>query len=271
MTWLMLDNPAWDPHPQAPAVRAVRTPAGTWLVASTPVPSVTRLDGGGDGAAPIIDTYDPATLHDAPMTEGLRAALHQLGPVRRLREASLWDALATAIIRQVIRARQARAMHHAFRHAAGDPAGSTHLLPTPEQVLALSEEDFAALGMAFKRRPLQAAATAYMDHPEWAHLAPDVLIKELQSVPRIGPWTAAAAVADHTGDFSFYPHCDLAVRTWAAKADPATVWPADDVAFAAGWRNLAGPHLSTLTVLILAWGDHHAHQLATPDQGSPYH
>ncbi|HUR03455.1 MAG TPA: hypothetical protein VM347_13020 [Nonomuraea sp.] len=267
MTWLMLDHPAWDLHAQLPAVRAVRTTAGTWLVTNASTLSAVRL--AGASTAPVFDAYDPAALRDAALTRGLRSALHQLGPVRRLREASLWHALATAIIRQVIRARQARAMHHAFRHAAGDPVGSTRLLPTPEQVLALSEEDFARLGMAFKRRPLQAAATAYLAHPEWAQLAPDVLIKELQSVPRIGPWTAAAAVADHTGDFSFYPHADLAVRTWAALADPDTDWPADDNHFGARWRDMAGPHLSTLTVLILAWGDHHAHHPATSDQGSP--
>ncbi|MET8006271.1 hypothetical protein [Nonomuraea glycinis] len=268
MTWLMLDHPAWDMRPHAPAVRATRTSTGLWLLTATPTPTKALLD--GSGAEPTIDSHDPAALRDLALPEGLHAALTQLGPVQRLREASLWDSLATAIIRQVIRARQARAMHHAFRHAAGTPAGPTRLLPTPEQVLALTDEEFAQLGMAFKRRPLQAAASAYLAHPEWPALAPDALIKALQEVPRVGPWTAAAAVADHSGDFSLYPYADLAVRTWAALADPATSWPADEAGFAARWQEVAGPHLSALTVLVLAWGDHHAHHTA-PDQGSPHH
>lgn len=267
MYWTMLDHPGWDTT--ATPVRAMRTPTGTWLI-THPDNAVTLLS--GDGAAPTIDTYTPAALHDAPLPAGLRAALDQLGPVRRWRNADLWEALATAIIRQVIRAGQARKMHREFRTAAGQTAGPTTLIPTPEEVLDLSPEEFTALGMAFKRRPLQAAATAYLAHrAEWAELAPEVLVKAVQTVPRIGPWTAGAAVADHTGDYSLYPYADLAVRTWAASADPTTTWPTTEPEFAATWRDLAGPHLSTLTVLTLAWGDHHAHQPPRTDQGSSHH
>lgn len=265
MTWTMLDHPGWD---TTTPVRAMRTHTGTWLI--TYPDNVTLLE--GDGAAPTIDTYDPATPHDAPIPAGLRAALDRLGPVQRWRNPDLWEALATAIIRQVIRAGQARKMHHAFRTAAGQPAGTTALIPTPGEVLALREEEFASLGMAFKRRPLQAAASAYLaHHTEWAELAPEVLVKAVQSVPRIGPWTAGAAVADYSGDYSLYPYADLAVRTWASHADPTTTWPTNEPEFAATWQRLAGPHLSALTVLTLAWGDHHAHQPPPADQGSTHH
>ncbi|MFN2636939.1 MAG: hypothetical protein ABR585_07935 [Gemmatimonadaceae bacterium] len=262
MSWTMQDHPGWDTTDTGP-VRAMRTPTGSWLI--TPA-GATLID--GDGPAPTFDLYNPATLHNAPLPTGLRTALDQLGPVRRVRNADLWEALATAIIRQVIRAGQARKMHRAFRAAAGQSAGATAFIPTAERVLALTPEEFSALGMAFKRRPLQAAATAYLAHrAEWAELAPEVLVKAVQAVPRIGPWTAGAAVADHTGDYSLYPYADLAVRTWAALADPSTVWPTDEPAFATLWQHLAGPHLSALTVLTLAWGDHHART----DQGSTTH
>ncbi|MGI5493772.1 hypothetical protein [Microtetraspora malaysiensis] len=259
MSWTMIDHPGWDTTDTTP-VRAMRTITGTWLI----TPSGTTLIDGTAAAAPTIDTYTPATLADAPLPAGLRAALDQLGPVHRARNADLWEALATAIIRQVIRASQARKMHHAFRAAAGDPAGDTALIPTPEQVLALTDEEFTALGMAFKRQPLRAAASTYLTHrTEWADLAPEVLVKAVQGIPRIGPWTAGAAVADHTGDFSLYPYADLAVRTWAALADPTTAWPSSELGFADVWREAAGPHLSTITVLTLAWGDHHAHAHAS--------
>ena len=264
MSWTMLDHPAWDTHDTP--IRAMRTPTGSWLITAA---GVTLVE--GNGAAPAIDLYDPATLRDAALPAGLRAALNQLGPVWRVRNADLWEALATAIIRQVIRAGQARKMHKAFCAAAGQAAGPTMLIPTPEEVLALTVDDFAGLGMAFKRRPLQAAAAAYLTRrAEWAELTPELLVKAMQAVPRIGPWTAGAAVADHTGNFALYPYADLAVRTWAALADPTTSWPTDEPAFAATWQDLAGPHLSTLTVLTLAWGDHHAHQSHHSDQGSAH-
>lgn len=265
MTWLMLDHPAWDLDGRTPT-RGMRTSRGVWVL--TPMVARTTTLVRGSGAAPIVDVHDPADLPQ-PLG-GLTLALCRLGAVERVRTTDLWEALATAIIRQVIRAGQARKMHRAFRAAAGEAAGSTWLFPTAEQTLALGAEDFAALGMAFKHRPLQAAATAYLTHyAEWAQLPPDALVKALQLVPRVGPWTAGAAVADHTGDFSLYPHADLAVRTWAALADPATSWPTDEPGFAAAWRRMAGSHLSTLTVLTLAWGDHHAHH-ARPNHGSSH-
>lgn len=264
MTW-MREHPGWD---KATPIRAMRTSTGTWLITATPDFAATLID--GSGPAPHVDVYD-ADLHTTSIPPGLARALHSLGAVQRLRNADLWDAIATAIIRQVIRAGQARKMHQTFRQTAGQRLSLTALIPTPEQILAMTPQEFSDLGMAFKRRPLQAAAAAYLAHQaEWAELPPDVLVKALQDVPRIGPWTAGAAVADHTGDFSVYPHADLAVRTWAALADPATAWPTDEPIFAAAWRQMAGSHLSTLTVLTLAWGDHYAHQPTRSDQGSPH-
>ncbi|GAA3680634.1 hypothetical protein GCM10022224_051060 [Nonomuraea antimicrobica] len=256
MSW-MLDHPSWNLHPQP--TRAMRTSTGTWLIKATTTYDPVLLD--GEGAAPRLETYDPAVLADLPLPAGLADALQGLTPIRRVTNADLWDALATAIIRQVIRAAQARTMYRALLNALGQPAGQACLPPTAEQILAMPDQEFTKLRMAFKRRPLQAAADAYLRHrDEWALMPADVLVKALQAIPRIGPWTAGAAVADHTGDFSLYPYGDLAVRTWARRADPASPWPHDEPAFAARWRELAGPHLSTLTALTLSWGDHHVHQ-----------
>lgn len=269
MGWTMLDHPGWHTELDIPA-RAVRTAHGTWLVHATPDGDLVAT--GGPGQAPPVDSHTATPLHETPAPQGLIRALEQLGTVHRLRNTDLWDALATAIIRQVIRAGQARKMHLALREAAGERSGVATLTPTPEQVLAMSAEAFTALGMAFKRKPLQAAAEAYLDlREEWTAMPGDVLVKALQTVPRIGPWTAGAAAADYTGDFSLYPYGDLAVRTWARRADPATEWPDSEPAFTAAWADMAGPHLSTLTVLTLAWGDQHANQPHRTDQGSSHH
>jgi DNA-3-methyladenine glycosylase II len=190
----------------------------------------------------------------------LLAALQSLGKVARFRNPSLWDALATAIIRQVIRAAQAKKLYRAFCDAYGQqvvlPGGrSCATFPTPRAVLDLSAEQFVSIGMAFKRRPLQRAAEAFLSYGEaWTQLSPAVLAKELQAVPGIGAWTAGAAVADWSNDWSLYPYADLAVRTWAKRAAPSLSWPNDEPAFEQMWNALAGDQLSTLTLLTLAWG-----------------
>jgi len=193
----------------------------------------------------------------------LMTALQSLGPVARFRNPSLWDALATAIVRQVIRAAQAKKLYRAFCEAYGEQVhlpggGSLARFPAPHTVLGLGEQQFAEVGMAFKRRPLQRAAEAFLaTGAGWAQLAPAVLVKELQAVPGIGAWTAGAAVADWSNDWALYPYADLAVRTWATRAAPSQAWPDDEASFARQWRALAGEHLSTFTLLTLAWGSHH--------------
>lgn len=214
----------------------------------------------GTEAEPARDVFMTPNVFAVPE---LATSLHSLGSVMRFRNADLWDAIGTSIIRQVIRAGQSKKLYRAFCRSHGEqvglPNGTTYaLFPTPEIVLGLSDDQFGFLGMAFKRRPLKAAAEAYLEHgAKWRELAPDTLIAELQSVPRIGPWTAHATVADWSNDWSLYPYADLAVRTWAKRAAPSCDWPADEPTFGQTWRALAGEHLCSLTLLTLAWGSQH--------------
>ncbi|SBW23035.1 hypothetical protein FDG2_3468 [Candidatus Protofrankia californiensis] len=208
---------------------------------------------------PAVDIFTLSNSLSGPAPE-LTSALGRLGPVARFRNADLWDAIGTAIIRQVIRAAQAKKLYRAFCEAYGErvalPNGGTYtLFPTPEIVLGLSDDQFASLGMAFKRGALRNSASSYLEHGEkWRELPPLALTHVLQSVPRIGPWTAHAAVADWSNDWSLYPYADLAVRTWAKRAAPSFAWPDDEPSFGLTWRALAGEHLSSLTLLTLAWG-----------------
>lgn len=190
-------------------------------------------------------------------------ALHRLGAVLRMRNGDLWDALGTAILRQVIRAKQSKVLYRAFSEAYGVevplPDGTCfRLFPSWERVLMLSDDEFASLGLAFKRRPLRAAAQAFEENgARWAELAADQLLLELQVVPGIGAWTAGAAVADWSNAWQLYPYADLAVRTWARRAAPRYPWPDDEVRFGDLWRSMAGANLNALTVLTLAWGSQH--------------
>ena len=215
------------------------------------------------GASGPVRVGSFALNREAIAAPELASALAGLGRVGRVPNADLWDAIGTAILRQVIRAAQSKKLYRAFCAAHGErillPGGEVYaLFPRPEVVLALRDEQFTALGMAFKRRPLRAAADAYREYgAKWRELPPAALVAELQGVPRIGPWTAGAAVADYSNDWSLYPYADLAVRTWATRAAPTWNWPQDEPTFGSAWRALAGDHLSALTLLTLAWGSQH--------------
>lgn len=260
---VMTDHPSWLSAGDI-TYRAVRSGRSSWVLTCTPSRTgECRAEAhlvSGEEDAPVLDVVDPARLTGAGDVVGvLRAA----GTVGRWRNPDLWDALATSIVRQVIRAGQARKLYRAFCRAHGEavtsPYGPAWLFPTPEAVLALPDDEFTTLGTAFKRRPLKAAAEAVLEFgAKWAELDPAVLRDEVQSVPRIGPWTAGATVADLTNDYSLYPYADLAVRTWADRLPTGRAWPESEPEFARLWVRLAGKDLSAWTLLTLAWGVRHA-------------
>lgn len=259
---VVTEHPAWRiTEPGKYRVFTLRD-NGQWLVTiSGNKLSILPLVAGASGPQLDIFQLRETTAGQAPE---LSQPLAALGIVARFRTPDLWEAIATAIIRQVIRAAHARRLYRNLCEAYGQritcPDGSgCALFPAAETVLELSDEQFASIGLTFKRRPLRAAAEAYLRHgARWPDLAPSVLIGELQQVPRIGPWTAGAAVADFSNDFACYPYTDLAVPTWASRAAPAYPWPADEQSFGRLWRTLAGDQLAPLTLLTLAWGSQHA-------------
>jgi hypothetical protein len=271
---LMTDHPAWDNMPSGDAARAVRTTAGIWIArCGVNGLQLSRAAGGGD--APAVTA---AAASDLPgsVPGPLAAALGSLGTVWRLANPWLWDALTTAILRQVVRAGQARILYRRWCQAHGTAAegtaGRLMLAPGPRTVLTLADDAFTAAGAAFHRGVLKAAAAVYLDsEAAWAALDPPGLADVLEAIPRVGPWTAQAAAADYTGDFSVYPHGDLAVRTWARRAAPDVTWPGSARDFEAMWRAFAStPHqLHCLTLLTLSWGchastSHHRSPATTP-------
>jgi DNA-3-methyladenine glycosylase II len=259
--FVMTEHAAWLPRDGSLQRVIVLPDGGRWL--ATVRGRTLALDALANGAAkPVCDVFTLSNGLLGKVPE-LATALGGLGAVVRSRNADLWDAIGTAIIRQVIRAAQSKKLYRAFCEAYGErvelPNGSMYaVFPIPEVVLGLSNDQFSSIGMAFKRRPLKAAAEAYLElGTKWRELTPQALTSELQTVPRIGPWTAHAAVADWSNDWSLYPYSDLAVRTWATRAAPSFDWPSDEPNFGRVWRALAGEHLSSFTLLTLAWGSQH--------------
>ena len=258
--FVMTDHAGWLPANAGRHRVFVTAGGGRWL--ATAHDGMVALHPLAPGPAPVLDVF---TLPDGPLTGApeLATALRGLGSTARFRNSDLWDAIGIAIMRQVVRAGQSKKLYRGFCQAHGArvelPNGEMYaLFPTPETVLQLTDEQFASLGLAFKRQPLRLAAEAYSGlGAQWRELSPAGLVDALQVVPRVGPWTARAAVADWSNDWALYPYADLAVRTWVKRAAPSHDWPVDEPTFGRMWRALAGEGLSSLTLLTLAWGSQH--------------
>lgn len=261
---LLLDHPAWRMTPEGTAYRATRIGNALWALTSPPpagdsgVRRVRLARLSGTSTAPHLHTIDPDTLTSAhAAADALRAA----GPVTRLRNTDLWDAIATAILAQLTPTDRPR-VYHALAHAHGDPvptaAGTTALLPSPDTVLLLTDDDLRQVGAAPVGRPLRSAARAYLIHAQvWAGASPDHLLTELSKLPRVGYRTAGLAIADCTHDYSVYPLTDPALRAAAAQLTPHVNWPDTEDEFADLWTMLAGTQLSLWTLLTLAHGIPH--------------
>ncbi|MER5995945.1 hypothetical protein [Streptomyces viridosporus] len=261
---LTTDHPAWHSYDDGARARVVRTVSGVWVLAHDHQGLRVDCVEGTEDVKPSFLTTDPAQLPSAA-PHALRTKLLELGLSQRLANPWLWDAITTAILRQVVRADQARKLYRAWCSTYGTvidgPFGTLAVAPSPTEVLALTDDAFAAVGAKFHRTALQAAAEHYKRHYQaWEQAIAADLVAGLTAIPRIGPWTAAAAAADFTGDFSIYPHDDLAVRTWAAQIAPGYPWPGKtDKAFKPLWTGWAGTDrtaLHTLTLATLTWGAH---------------
>ncbi|MFF3174743.1 hypothetical protein ACFVQ0_19230 [Streptomyces sp. NPDC057900] len=260
---LMTEHPSWHLAEDGSAHRAVRYDGAPWYVRWDGAGLTSLPLGGADRPPPPVRSTTPAGLPSTPAAGPLNARLRKLGTVVRLANPSLWDAVATAVLRQVVQAAQARKVHRNLSAAHGEhvatDAGPLALVPAPETVIGLSDERFREVGALFFAPKLRSAARAYLEcHSHWLTLDGEQLAKELVTVDGIGPWTAAAATADFTGDLSHYPYGDLAVRTWARAAAPELELPRKEAEFSALWRSWAPERdtLHTLTLFTLTWGSH---------------
>lgn len=207
----------------------------------------------GDAGHPRPDELrlppEVARLLPSPLARRLAART----PLLRLGTTTVWEAAATAVVRQVVHRDQARAAFERLSVAFGSPAlvggHVRHTFPTAEQLLAVSDEQLRGCGIGFKARTLRTLATWCLDVRE--HLDADELHEQLQSVAGIGPWTSAVTVCDRFSDFRFYPVEDLAVRAHARAHWPRK-WPDAPAAFAREWRAATAPHTAAVTAFLLA-------------------
>jgi hypothetical protein len=189
---LTTDHPAWHVHEDGTRARAVRTASGIWVLSFDERGLHMECVQGTEDVKPTFITTDPACL-PGTVPAALRSGLTALDATQRLANPWLWDAITTAVLRQVVRAEQARKLYRVWCHTFGTsvqgPFGDLAIAPGPAKVLALSEAEFANVGAKFHRTALQAAATSYeRHHGTWEGLDAADLVTALKGTPRIGPW-----------------------------------------------------------------------------------
>jgi DNA-3-methyladenine glycosylase II len=157
---VMTDHPAWTQDGGQALVRAL--PAGGHALVRTDGRTLTWCctQAAASAPEPGVFTLPGPAARDVPE---LGPALGSLGAVARFANPSLWDAIGTAIIRQVVRAAQARAQYQALCAAHGTPvrcgAREGWLFPSPQTVLSLGDAALTAEGTA-ERAAILAGLTA---------------------------------------------------------------------------------------------------------------
>ena len=91
--------------------------------------------------------------------------------IYRIQCPNLWNCIGTNIIRQVIRASQAKNMYRTFSEYVGERVILTggihyHLFPSPQKVLETPDSTYQRMGMSFKRDALKNAARFILEHAD---------------------------------------------------------------------------------------------------------
>lgn len=188
--------------------------------------------------------------------EALYKQLAAISPIVRVPTRTVWEAAATAIVRQVIHRDQARIVFSRMCAALGEPVKfdgtDVSVFPDHETIAACSDARLRSTGVGFKARTLKTLAEWY--DPAVDKLGVDEIHAELLSLRGVGPWTASVAVCDLFSDFSRYPIDDLAVRAQVAALWPDRAWADGPGEFAAEWQSATEPHTAVLTAFVLARG-----------------
>ena len=201
-----------------PTIRFERD--GVWLARSTASgPASIRLatdghvvdaDAWGPGAAEAIEAVpDLAGMNDVP---GLLLARHplirelqrRLPGLRLPRTGQLLPVLVPAVIGQKVTGQEAHGAYIALVRKLGEPApGPVALLlpPSAQALAALPYFEFHPLGLERRRADLLRRIAMQASGIEaLTALTADVAMARLQSIPGIGPWTAAEATRSAFGN-----------------------------------------------------------------------
>lgn len=190
-------------------------PGADWLLAQVP-----RLMGAEDD----LTGFNPT---------GRVGELWRRAPFRLARTDRLWDAMVGAVFGQKVQTRKARESRRALARRFGEPAPGPRpawVLPSPEAVATMGYYQFHPLGVERKRaetlirvaRALPAIEAAAETGPDGEAPA-EAVIRRLQYIRGVGPWTAAMATAVALGHADAVPVGDFHIPNtvaWMMAGEP---------------------------------------------------
>jgi 3-methyladenine DNA glycosylase/8-oxoguanine DNA glycosylase len=184
--------------------------------------------------------FDPkmAVEHLRATDPVLGRAIEAIGPFRiEPRRSSIFVALARAIVYQQLAGKAAAAIYG--RLCALFPEGT----PTPEHILAASDEELRGVGLSRSKmlslRDLaQRAANGEIPTPaEIGRMDDDAIVARLTQIRGIGRWTAEMLLIFHLGRPDVLPVDDYGVRKGFAIAyDRELPSPKELAAYGARWK-----------------------------------
>jgi len=191
------------------------------------------------------DRHAAAVQHLRRVDRRMRAIIDRIGPCAIQPSNRYFFALCEAIVSQQLAVKAAMTIFGRFRKCF--PRG----MPTPERVLALSDEEFAAAGISPQKRGyLRDLAQKFRDGHvpvrRLSRMSDDEVIAALTGVKGVGVWTAHMFLIFVLARPDVWPTGDLGIRKAVQVNYGLKAMPADGklAAIAEPWR----PHRS-----VAAW------------------
>lgn len=212
--------------------RATRTPQGPATARYKLEDAAVRVTAWGPGAewclAAAAELLGAGDSLEGFRPDGLVAELHRRLPGLRIaRSQAVFEAMVPSILEQRVTGMEARTAYRTMVRAWGEPAPGPLPLrvpPAPDVLATAPYWAFHRFGVEMKRaNAIRGAAGRAARIDATAALATDDARRRLQSLPGVGPWTAAEvalvalgdADAVSVGDFHL-PH----LVSWALAGEP---------------------------------------------------
>jgi DNA-3-methyladenine glycosylase II len=176
-----------------------------------------------------IETFsvDEATAHLRSVDRDLAAIMDRVGAYNpTVRRADPYASLLRTILFQQLAGAAANAIQRRFLALYGEDS----VPPTPEQLLATSDEDLRSAGlsrqkMGYMRDLALHVHEGRLDLDELVHLSDEEVIQRITAVKGLGEWSAHMYLMFHLGRPDVLPTGDLGVRngmrlTYGLEATP---------------------------------------------------
>ncbi len=192
--------------------RACATPAGPGTLAVAAAGPVVTSQAWGPGAEwlleqlPVLlgatDDWSGLDVSGVPVLQRARRTRPGL---RLVRTGLVLDALVPAVLEQKVTGEEARRawrlLLRRFGAPAPGPVEGMFVGPSARDLLDIPTWDWHRLGVDLKRQRTIRAAAAVADRlEECATMPPAAALARLQSIPGVGPWTAAETAQRAFGD-----------------------------------------------------------------------